>query len=33
MVYCSAVDCKSDSRRRKEDVYISFYGLPRDIVI
>ena len=31
MVYCSAVDCKSNSSRRKEDVYISFYGLSRDI--
>ena len=31
MVYCSAVDCKSNSSRRKEDVYISFYGLPRYI--
>ena len=24
MVYCSAVDCKSNSSIRKEDVYISF---------
>ena len=30
MVYCSAVDCKSNSSRRKEEIYISFYGLPRD---
>ena len=34
MVYCSAVNCKSNSSRRKEDIYIyiyiSFYGLPRD---
>ena len=31
MVYCSAVDYKSNSSRRKEDIniYISF-GLPRD---
>ena len=35
MVYCSAVNCKSNfkppcSNRRKEDIYISFYGLPHD---
>ena len=33
MVYCSAVNCKSNSSRRKEDIYIyfiCFYGLPRD---
>ena len=30
MVYCSAVDCKSNSSRTKEDIYISFYGLLRD---
>ena len=30
MIYCSAVDYKSNSSRRKEEIYISFYGLPRD---
>ena len=30
MVYCSAVNCKSNSNRRKKDIYISFYGLRRD---
>ena len=33
MVYCSAVDIKRNSsrrKRRKEELYISFYGLPRN---
>ena len=31
MVYCSAVDCKSDSSRKNEEQDISFFRLPRNV--